>query len=234
MRDIADNTFTVMSYNVGNGMVKPDCLANLLQETPADIVGLQEVTRGQAEVFDQMRSQYPYQAVFGAGIPGKAILSQYQISDTESLFLYPERPDLRAAVTIQNRRLMVFVAHPLPPRLHRNGIHFKTATVAQIARLGDLASTSGAAIMMGDFNMTDRHEQHAALVARGLTDAFRAAGKGSGFTLPVRWSRVRLRPFVRVDYIWHSSHLHTLAAWLGRDAGSDHIPVLAQLAWREN
>jgi endonuclease/exonuclease/phosphatase (EEP) superfamily protein YafD len=228
-----DNVFTVMSYNIGNGMVKPDCLVNLLQQTGADIVGLQEVSGAQAEVFPQINGQYPYQAVSGVGIPGKAILSTYQISDPEQLFLYPERPDLRAALTMQDRRVTVFVAHPLPQRIHRNGVHFKKATFEQLARLGDLASNSGAAVMMGDFNMTERNQQYAALVAKGLTDAFRAAGKGSGFTLPARWARVPLRPFVRVDYIWHSSHFHTLAAWLGTNVGSDHIPVLAQLTWRE-
>ena len=234
MPEVTDNVFTVMSYNIGNGMVKPDNLLYLLQQTPADIVGLQEVSGVQAEVFPELTDQYPYQAIYGEGIPGKAILSIYPICETEPLFLYPERPDLRAALSVRDRPLMVFVAHPLPPRLHRDGVHFKTGTFAQITQLGDLASNSGAAIMVGDFNMTDRHAQYVALTERGLTDAFHAVGRGSGYTLPARWAGVPLRPFARVDYIWHSAQLDTLEAWLGSNAGSDHIPVLARLAWRAN
>jgi len=37
-------------------------------------------------------------------------------------------------------------------------------------------------------------------------------------------------PFLRVDYIWSTPDLTALAAWLGEDAGSDHLPVLARLA----
>jgi vancomycin resistance protein VanJ len=34
----------------------------------------------------------------------------------------------------------------------------------------------------------------------------------------------------RVDYIWHTPDLVALEAWVGADAGSDHLPVLARLA----
>jgi endonuclease/exonuclease/phosphatase family metal-dependent hydrolase len=231
--NIVPAQFTVMTYNIGNGLVKPERLAALLQGVPADIVALQEVTRAQAEALKSAERDYAYQAVHGSGIPGKAILSRFKIVETEPLVLYPERPDFRVTLEVQSRRLNVFIAHPLPPRIHSTGFHFKHGTRTQIMRLGEMASTGDASVLMGDFNMTDQHEQYAMLRQRGLTDAFRAAGRGAGLTLPLRWGGIRLIPVVRVDYIWHSAHFNTHAAWLGQDAGSDHVPVLARLGWRE-
>lgn len=225
--------FTIMTYNIGNGLVKPERLAALLQSVPADIIALQEVTRGQAEAFRSAEREYPHQAVHSSGIPGKALLSRFEIVETEPLVLYPDRPDFRVALEVQSRRLNVYVAHPLPPRIHSTGFHFKQGTRTQIMRLGEMASNGEASLLMGDFNMTDQHEQYALLRQRGLIDAFRAAGKGAGLTLPLRWGGIRLIPVVRVDYIWHSVHFETRAAWLGQDAGSDHVPVLARLGWRE-
>ena len=34
---------------------------------------------------------------------------------------------------------------------------------------------------------------------------------------------------LRVDYIWHTAHFRALASWIGGNAGSDHLPVLAEL-----
>ena len=81
-------------------------------------------------------------------------------------------------------------------------------------------------------------------VQGGLFDAFQAAGRGRGGTLPRRLghsTRVNLRPgwparglpgllpLARVDYIWHTADLAPLDCWVGEDAGSDHLPVLAEL-----
>ena len=225
--------FTIMTYNIGNGMVKPERLAALIKSKPADIVALQEVSAAQAEALNRIDNAYTYRAVHGSGIPGKAILSQFQIIETEPLVLYPDRPDFRVTLEMQNQQVNIFIAHPLPPRFQTTGFHFKQGTRTQITRLGEMATAGGASLLLGDFNMTDQHEQYMMLAKRGLIDAFRAAGKGAGLTLPLRWGGIRLIPLVRVDYIWHSSHFLTLASWLGQDAGSDHIPVLARLGWRE-
>jgi endonuclease/exonuclease/phosphatase family metal-dependent hydrolase len=70
-------------------------------------------------------------------------------------------------------------------------------------------------------------------------DAFAAAGSGRGWTLPRRVGRssrfnhamhwLPLRPVARIDYIWCTPGIAVEAAWLGPDAGSDHLPVLARI-----
>ena len=43
----------------------------------------------------------------------------------------------------------------------------------------------------------------------------------------LRW--IPLVPVARVDYIWYTNSIKSLACWVGEDAGSDHLPVLAKM-----
>ncbi|MCC6628179.1 MAG: endonuclease/exonuclease/phosphatase family protein [Chloroflexi bacterium] len=224
---------TVLTYNLGNGLTEPARLAAMLRESGADIVGLQEVTAATAAALaTNLADRYPHQAVSGDGIPGKAVLSRYPIVTVTSLDLAPGRPDLRADIDVDGRPLTVSVAHPAPPRLHAGGIGITDATRRQREQLTALATTGTPVLLLGDLNLTDRHAAYHRLTAAGLTDAFAAAGTGPGFTMPARLGPAPLLPFMRIDYIWHTGHLTTRAAWVGPDAGSDHLPVLARLAWR--
>jgi endonuclease/exonuclease/phosphatase (EEP) superfamily protein YafD len=221
-----------MTHNVGNGLAGATRLERGLRYHDADIVALQEVARSQLPALEAVRDLYPHQVRNGLGIPGKAILSRFPIREHAPLDFHPNRPDLRAVVEQGERELAVIVAHPLPVRPHPTGLRFNAATEAQIAQLSDLASRYEDVLLMGDLNMTRRHRHYARFLSIGLTDAFASAGRGRGYTLPVRIAGVRSVPFVRFDYIWHSGRLGTLSAWLGADAGSDHLPVVAHLRWK--
>ena len=48
----------------------------------------------------------------------------------------------------------------------------------------------------------------------------------------IRW--VPLLPMVRIDYVWHTQHLRSLESWVGQDAGSDHMPVMAVMRFEED
>ena len=73
-------------------------------------------------------------------------------------------------------------------------------------------------------------------IAAVLNDAWRAAGNGAGRSWPLAEAiglpRV-IRPFLRIDYIWYSDALRAVAATVGGDLGSDHLPVSAVLEWRQ-
>ncbi|MEJ7839864.1 MAG: hypothetical protein WKF81_13710 [Thermomicrobiales bacterium] len=87
--------------------------------------------------------------------------------------------------------------------------------------------------------MTVRKPAYRWLTSLGLIDSYRLVGSGAGRTFPQRlclnrsvnnrltW--IRLRPLARLDYIWHTPELRSIEAWIGEDAGSDHLPVLARL-----
>lgn len=224
--------YTILTHNAGNGLASPVELVNFIRSSSADIVGLQEITASQAFALDaNLADLYPHRVLFGDGIPGKGLLSKFPILEHEQLYLYPARPDLLAVIQLAEGELTVIVAHPPPPRIHRNGIYMNKATMRQIKTLRSLATAGGPVLMLGDFNMTAISNQHASFRAAGLIDAFQESGAGFGFTLPTRWKQIPLVPMARVDYIWHTPHFEPLESWIGPATGSDHLPVFARLGW---
>jgi vancomycin resistance protein VanJ len=242
-----EKVFTVMTYNVANGLAYPRRLIPLIQSSQADIIGLQELAAVQAQAIEeQLFHEYPYQALFPGIFWGKGLISRYPITDVEQLFLFPGRPDLRGTIDIDGCLLTMLVAHPPPPRPNLNGIHFAPKAIEQIEILVKTAASNPPAILMGDFNMTYRHAVYTHISASGLADAFDCIGEGKGHTLPVRvgpWRRMKLLnralrwvpllPLARVDYIWHTPQLVSQEVWVGEDGGSDHLPVLARFSYVE-
>jgi len=230
-----------MTYNVGNGLAGPDRLVKLLRDAAPDLVGLQELTPPQADALrSELASVYPYQVLTPTGFTGKGLLSRYPLLSHEQLELYPARPDVRAAVDIEGTRLHFLIAHPPPPRLTGMRVGFHPVVVTQLGTLASLALEHAPSVLVGDFNMTHRNPAYAQFVAAGLEDAFAAVGSGRGWTLPKRMGHARvkhgleglpLRPVSRVDYIWTTPGLRAESAWVGEDAGSDHLPVLARIAF---
>jgi vancomycin resistance protein VanJ len=235
---------TVMTYNVGNGRAKPERLAPALLASGADVIALQEVNHSQAQAVEAaLAGEYPYLSLHPGGFAGKALISRYPIQGAELLDLSPERPDLRARIEVEGQTLTLLNAHPPPPRLRRFSIRFDLPTWRQIQELTKLALEADPCLLLGDFNLADTRLEYNYLRSAGLRDAYGDAGRGRGHTLPRRlgpWKRflwlnrmlrwVPMTPMLRVDYIWYTQSLSALDAWIGIDAGSDHLPVLAKVA----
>jgi endonuclease/exonuclease/phosphatase family metal-dependent hydrolase len=229
-----------MTYNVGNGLARPNRLLDVVRDANADVVGLQELDVAQADALaTELQDVYPYQVLLPNGFAGKGLLSHFPLLDHAQLVLYPDRPDLTVSLDVHGVGLRVLVAHPPPPRLVGTRIAFDRGTLFQLERLATLTLEHPPGVLLGDFNMTRRNPIYAWFAAAGLRDAFAVAGVGRGWTLPTRIGhgriqhrlhRLPLRPIARVDYIWYTRGLAAEAAWVGADGGSDHLPVLARLA----
>lgn len=224
--------FNVMTFNVGNDRTRPEELVKLCRASDLSIIGLQELTDRQAQFIGrELQDIFPYQTLYGEGIPGKGLLSRYPITEVRQLHLYHHRPDLLGVVEVAGKLLRVIVVHPLPPRFHRKGLSFTEDTHLHVANLTELASSGEPTLLMGDFNMLNWDKRHARLSQAGLVDVFKQVGQGYGHTLPRKLGAIRAFPFMRVDYIWITRHLTPLAAWVGPYSGSDHLPVMARLQW---
>ena len=226
---------TVMTCNLENDSTEPDALVAALRSLEADVVALQELTVEQAAAIERdLQESYPYQALYGAGIPGKGLLSRYPILEETLFYLQAQRlPYLRATLAVEGAvtPVTVIVAQPPPPHLVGASYRIPPGAAAEIGSLAEMSAAGGPVVLLGDFNMTDQNDNYALLAEAGLTDAFRAVGQGFGTTWPARGIGP-LRRLVRIDYVWHSAHFRAVAAWVGPDVGSDHLPVLARLAWR--
>jgi len=215
----------------------------MLRNSGADIVALQEVSQTQGNALeDGLQDIFQYRSLFPGGFAGKAILSRFPILGAVQLINFPDRPDLKTVIDVAGQKVTVITAHPPPPRFHRTGFHFDFQTISQINALAELAKRDSPSILMGDFNFVDSQNEYKIMIKNGLRDAFHESGSGYGYTLPRRvgpWRRMQqlnrilswvpLIPAARVDYIWCTSAIKCDLCWVGKDAGSDHLPVLAKL-----
>jgi vancomycin resistance protein VanJ len=233
----------VLTYNVGNGLAPPERLVDFLLAADADIIGLQELSAGQAEAIElRLKETYPHQVLAPLGFAGKGLLSRFPIRESSSVVLAPKRPDLHALIEVLGRDARVIVAHPRPPKVRLSGAIFDPDTLRQIEQVAELALAQGPSIVLGDFNMTERQPEHRFLTEAGLIDAVLEVGS-RGATFPKRVGHAHrfgpraqnmpLPPLIRIDYIWYTREFTATSVGVGADAGSDHLPVQATIAWRE-
>ena len=233
----------VLSYNVGNGLAPADRLVQYLYYAGADIIGLQELAAGQADAIErQLYGVYPYRILHPDGFAGKGLLSKFPIVASERHAFAKGRPDLSAMLEVGDRLVRVVVAHPRPPKVRVSGAAFDPVTLRQIQQVARLATQGAPTLVLGDFNMTDRQSEHGILTAAGLIDAFHEVGSsvhsfpkrvGNPHRFGPRTQNISLPPVIRIDYIWYTREFIARSAGIGRDAGSDHLPVVATIDWRD-
>jgi endonuclease/exonuclease/phosphatase family metal-dependent hydrolase len=224
----------VMSYNLHfgfdvRGWSDLEGVARAIEASGAEVVGLQEVSRGwyvngstDMLAWLQRRLRMPHARFAGASdsIWGNAVLSRHPILSGEVTRLPREGVPLRRnALTVEldlgeGRRLRVVVTH----LHHVEGPDGTRVRLAQLPRLLELVAGREATVLLGDLNAEPGSAEMARLRAAGLTDAFVAAG---GRPADERtWPSDR--PDRRIDYIWLSADLEASGFAATTSTASDH------------
>ena len=237
----------VLSLNTGAAqrLADPESIVRTVLATSPDVICLVEAHGDTlATVGRRLIDTYPYQ--MGSG--ELFVISRFPLADPRRGVLQNGAKDsLHLTLEIEHRLVGLTVVHlqrpdTLPglragPRaLIASGRQFTTAprddAVSQLAAY--LRAEGGPQIVAGDFNMTPTSAAHRALTAR-LRDAFQEGGWGLGHSYPIGPSHGLGRlgvPLLRIDYIFHTPDLVTVRARTGPASGSDHLPILADLAFR--
>ena len=91
-----------------------------------------------------------------------------------------------------------------------------------------LQERDGVQIIAGDLNTPPESPIYRTFWA-GYHNAFGEAGLGFGYT---EWPQVPLLRFgIRIDHILSGPNWRPYRCWVGPDVGSDHLPLIAELAW---
>ncbi len=226
----------VMSYNIHSafnveGSQDLEAIAKVIEDSGADIIGLQEVSRvrlmdGYADIPTWLANRLDMQLVFqGTEEPiwGNAILSRYPIIETGYGDLPEEdslikRGYLWALIDVgAEEPLLVIVTH-----LH----HLEgdsQVRVAQVPVIIDFWDEGSSTVFLGDLNADPDSPEMKLITEAGLVDAWVEAGGGSGYTFASN------DPVKRIDYIWHSPDLNTIEIEVIQTQASDHMPVIATL-----
>lgn len=228
-------TIFTQNLHAEGRIVQP--LGDVIRAVNADIVALQEVSSGAAQLFDaQLRDLYPHQiAVMGRDrYAGMAVLSRFPIRDDHSWL--PDQRLLRVELDVNGARLMVYNAHPASPGSTQMDTTRRSADIAFM--LEQVAQATMPVLLVGDMNSEPWSDDYARITAV-YADAFAAVGAGTGFTYPdysQPQARINARfpsftpLLVRLDYIFYGDAFTPLAAEVGSSSGgSDHLPVMATL-----
>jgi len=244
----SDPQLTVMTFNIAFNRADDALLVESIRESGADVVALQEVDEIRGDLLsDELVDIYPYQAIYtydwGPAV-GLAVLSQYPILSDE-IISDPHNGFpifLVTSIDMDGEVIQVVNGHPAPPGFSRQGYYSRGVESVEI--LLNEVNTGEKTLLLGDLNATDQSEVYARIRQAGFSDAWRDAGRGFGLTYPnpgfydpkgqyywYRNANISVPRLIRIDYIFHTDDFTATEGWVGSDAGSDHLPVLAKLAW---
>jgi endonuclease/exonuclease/phosphatase family metal-dependent hydrolase/MFS family permease len=226
----------VMSYNIHSafnveGSQDLEAIASVIENSGADIIGLQEVSRvrlmdGSADMPTWLANRLEMQLVFqGTEEPiwGNAILSRFPIIETGFGDLPKDgslikRGYLWALIDVgAEEPLLVIVTH-----LHQV-VADVDVRLAQVPVIMDFWDEGTSTVFVGDMNAKPDSAEMGLIAEAGLVDSWIEAGAGSGFT------DASNNPVKRIDFIWHSPDLETVEIEVIQAQASDHLPVIATL-----
>jgi endonuclease/exonuclease/phosphatase (EEP) superfamily protein YafD len=218
-----------MTFNMLFDNEDYDAISKMVVENNPDIIGLQEV-RSQAPILKKrFAKDYPYSVFRRVELyHNVGILSRFPIDNIIALPA-PIKRGIQVTLSLNNgNTLEAIVAHltpsyPLNEFLEKADFWYKSRA-AEVSYLNQIVKQyNQPMIVMCDCNFTDTSETYSQM-QNAMIDSFHQAGWGFGHTFLGRFF-----PVGRIDYIWHTQDIKTVEAYVGREAGSDHLPVIAKL-----
>jgi len=233
--DPTNTTIRVMDYNVHNGFntagrLDMEALANVIEESGADVVGLQEISRGWLiwggmDMLVWLSQQLDMVYINGPTSDaqwGNAILSRYPIVSAETFALPPDNVLLRrgyivAEIDIGGGSLTLIDTH----FTHRGkNYEIREWQASALVSAWDGASST---VIVGDMNATPDSDAMQVLSSAGLINVAAEVG-----TPPIHTSPAD-NPSRQIDYIWTSPDLGFSDLEIPQTTASDHLPVVATI-----
>jgi len=228
-------TIRVMDYNLHNGFntdgqLNMEALAQEIEASGADVIGLQEVSRGwvingSVDMMQWLSQRLNMPYVFGPteGLQwGNAILSRYPIVSVETAPIPPDslrfrRGYIQAEIDAGRGNVQIINTH-----LH----HIEEDSQIRQQQVPVLLEAWGDApntILVGDLNATPDSPEMQMLARAGLVDIAAAIGTPPTFTY------YSADPDGQIDYIWISPDLVPSDFEISQTTASDHLPLVSTI-----
>jgi len=229
-----DDTVRIMTYNIHHGFnvtgrLDLESVASVIEASGAEIVALQEVSRGSlhtgsVDAASWLAQRLQMEMTFGPtteGYPwGNAVLSRYPFGTIRNVPLPP--PDLtqtrayiEADLDVEGKTLHLLATH----------LHHVTSEPGprqqQAQTLLDAWNRSESTVLAGDLNATPGQPEIQLLAEAGLVNvtAQLAAGPVQTYSADA--------PRRQIDYIWISPDLEPVSFDVPRTVASDHLPLVS-------
>ncbi len=198
-------------------------LIRLIRRERPDVIGLIEVSEGWMADLAPIRADYPHRLEFPADARGLALWSRLPPTRVEGPgpFAPGGNPALGVTLDWGGRPLRFWLVHNVSPFERPAGLP-PGAEFAGLARR--VRAEPGPTLVAGDFNCTDGSPFFARFLRdSGLRDT--RLGRGRQASWPT-WSPYR----IGIDHAFVSAELAVVDRRLGPPIGSDHLPVLLEVA----
>lgn len=213
-----------MEINVHTESKHFDLVEKFIREQSPDIVLLVEVNSEWMQSLAALKAIYPYVCQESReDNTGIALFSKRPFKNPEILYLGSwGAPSVTAEIEIQGRPIRILGTHPPPPVGPKYTL-FRDQQLLEVA--AQVKKWSGSIVLLGDLNTTVWSDSFGQLV---LESGLRDTGRGQGIqaTFPVKHLPLR----IAIDHCLISGDLHVVSRKVGADVGSDHFPLLIELA----
>jgi endonuclease/exonuclease/phosphatase family metal-dependent hydrolase len=237
--DVPEDALQVLTFNLEIRQEEDELaeLAQIIRDSNADIVGLQELSPEGADYFaEHLKDMFPHQALHpneGNIYAGQGVLSRYPIEGWD-YWGYPEEGDstlghIEAHIKLDGRTVTVYNTHPMPPVSFDEQFEADSHEKEMQKLFDKVLETEKdhPVLLMGDFNMTQHFEDYDRFTEY-FEDALRVASPTLlGLTFPATDS---IWPaFIQLDYIFYDEDQFSAykAHVIKRAGASDHYPVWA-------
>lgn len=226
----------VMTYNLHSaysyeGRQDLEAIAQNIAASGADVVALQEVSRGwlidgSTDMADWLARRLDMNVLFkGTSDPvwGNAILTRYPIQASGS----GDLPKTRALIGRGYLWARLNVGGPSPLLVIATHLHQIAADhdirLVEVPVLIDFWHDQPYTLIMGDMNAEPQDPEIDLYRQAGLTSAWEEAGHGDGYTFSSG------NPYQKIDWIWHTPDLRAVDPTVMATTASDHRPLVTSL-----
>ena len=216
----------VMSFNVYGGNSNHAAVVDQIREVDPDVIAILEYTGHWQTALDCLNERYPhrFQVPRWHGF-GVAVFSKYPISETEVLQLTDDRTDnpcLITNVTFGTQTIRLAMLHALSPTtLYR--LETRNLQLEEVANY--LTQKKMPTIVTGDFNCTPWSPFLSDFLSQtGYRDSRR------GFGYQATWNADLWPLQIPIDHAFVSDNIHVHSRQVGKNAGSDHFPIVYEVS----
>lgn len=195
---------------------------SLVREEKPDIAVFLEVGKRGAKKLEILKDILPYAIAHqDVDIDGAAIYSKLPLINTSIKSLGGGRKSILADVSIQKKLISVIAVHPSQAL----GKAYFEERNRQLAAIADYAATVKNPLVVGDFNVTMWSPYYKRFISKSKLHNARR-----GFGVLPTWHTSYPLLFIPIDHCFVGGDIEVLKMRLGRSVGSDHLPVITDLA----
>ncbi len=212
----------LMNINAGNGNTE-EVLDSIHRFSP-DILLLEEVTPKWARELEVLNKDYPYRiAEPEVGCFGMMLLSKYPLEHGKVVQIGSAGvPSIIAEAYLPEGVVSIIGTHPVPP-MGSQGTMLRNEQLAALPLV--VSEQKYPVLLVGDLNTTPWSSYFTKLVRKsGLKNSMKGFGHQPSWPENMWFMRIPL------DHMLYSDGIKIHNRMIGRDVGSDHLPVIVDFS----